>query len=256
MPDRTGAPHALVILLCCALASCAPAPTPTLPPTPARLAVTPGLERFAARQFRAWADEAGVPDFDLEIWPEAAAIEAVDESQLAAVVTLVTPPEGWFTAPIGAEGVALIVNSANRVRALDLEDLAEIFTGRAETWEPFGGSTETVLPVIPLPGDGLREAFENDVMQGIAFSGGARLAPDPEAALAIVDDFPGAIALVPFTAVEDSVRLIRIDGVLPAEDSIANGRYPLSRPILLLAPEEPSGDIRDWIVWLQAKQGP
>jgi ABC-type phosphate transport system substrate-binding protein len=215
--------------------------------------VTPGLGPFAVREFAAWAEEAGLPDFDLETWPEAAAIEAAEEGEAAAVLTLTDAPEGWFAAPIGVEGMAIIVNSENRVRALDLADLQEIFSGRAATWEPFGGTDQAILPVVPLSGDGLRVAFERQVMRGIPVSGGSRLAPNPEAARTIVGESPGAIGLIPFSATDESTRLVRIDGVLPGDDSLRAGRYPLTLPILILAPEEPGGDVRDWIVWLQAK---
>jgi phosphate transport system substrate-binding protein len=215
--------------------------------------VTPGLEAFAVREFAAWAEEAGLPDFDLEIWPEAAAIEAAEEGEVAAVLTVVDAPEGWFAAPLGVEAIAIIVNSQNRVRALQLADLTDIFSGRAATWEAFGGTDEAILPVVPLPGDGLRLVFERRVMRGIPLSGGSRLAPNPEAAQTIVGENPGAIGLIPLSAADEDARLVRINGVLPGDDSVRAGSYPLTSPIVMLAPEEPSGDIRDWIVWLQAK---
>jgi ABC-type phosphate transport system substrate-binding protein len=215
--------------------------------------VTPGLEAFAVREFAAWADEAGLPDFDLEIWPEAAAIEAAEEGEVDAVLMLADAPQGWFAAPLGVEAIAIIVNSQNRVRALQLADLTDIFSGRAATWEAFGGTDEAILPVVPLPGDGLRAGFEGKVMRGIPLSGGSRLAPNPEVARTIVGENPGAIGLIPLSAADEDARLVRIDGLLPGDDTLRTGRYPLTLPILVLAPEEPSGDLRDWIVWLQAK---
>ncbi|HLB65368.1 MAG TPA: substrate-binding domain-containing protein [Anaerolineales bacterium] len=255
MPDRARGLWAQAILLLGALTACGPAPTPSLPPQPARLAVTPALGAFAFREFAAWREEAGVPDFDLEIWPEAAALQAADEGEVAAILALSAPPEGWFAAPVGVEAIAVIVNPENPVRALDLEALAQIFSGRAQTWASLGGPAEPVSPVIPLPGDGLRAGFEDQVMGGAALSGGAFLAPSPEAALTIVAQNTGAIGLIPLAAADDRARLVRIDGVLPSDETLQDGRYPLALPVLMISPEEPSGAIRDWIVWLQALEG-
>jgi len=254
MPDRPRAAHALLPLLC-ALAACGPGPTPTLPPAPQRLAVAPGLEAFATQAFTAWSEEAGVPDFDLEIWPEAAALEAAERGDVAAVVTVLSPPEGWFAAPVGVEAVGVIVNPENAFRAFTREDLAELFSGRAQDWQEFGGPSEPIRPVIPLPGDGLRAVFEAGVMGGSPLSGGALLAPSADAAMTLVAERPGAIGLVPYDAADDRARLVRVDGVLPAPDTIGDGRYLLRATVLLASPEEPAGDIRDWMVWLQARLG-
>jgi ABC-type phosphate transport system substrate-binding protein len=99
----------------------------------------------------------------------------------------------------------------------------------------------------------LLAAFEEKVMGGAPVSGGALLAPGPEAALTLVAEDAGAIGLIPLSAADDRARLVRIDGVLPAGETLRDGRYPLALPILMIAPAEPSGDLRDWIVWLQAK---
>jgi phosphate transport system substrate-binding protein len=251
MPDRPRAGLALLTLLC-GLAGCEPAPTPTLPPAPQRLAVVPGLEAFATQAFTAWSEEAGIPDFDLEIWPESAALEAAERGDVAAVVTALSPPEGWFAAPVGVEAVGVIVNPENALRAFTPEGLAGLFSGRALDWQEFGGPSEPVQPVIPLPGDGLRAVFEAGVMEGSPLSGGALLAPSAEAALTLVAEDPGAIGLVPYGAADGRVRLVRVDGILPGEDSLRDGRYPLRATVLVVAPEEPSGAIREWIAWLQA----
>jgi phosphate transport system substrate-binding protein len=217
------------------------------------LAVTPALEAFAIQEFAAWRQEAGVPGFDLDIWPEAAAIQAADEGEVAAVLTLAAPPEGWFAAPVGAEGIAVIVNAANPIRALNSEDLPDLFSGRSQSWADVGGDAQEIVPVIPLPGDGLRAGFEAMVMAGARLSGGALLAPSPEAAQTIVAENVWAIGLVPLSAVDDQARLVRIDGVLPEGTTVRDGRYPLTLPIVITAPQEPGGAIRDWIVWLQGR---
>jgi hypothetical protein len=234
------------------LAACGPAPTPSLPPAPQRVAVAPGLEAFATRAFTARSEAAGVPDFDLEIWPEGAALEAAERGDVAAVVTVVSPPEGWFAAPVGVEAVGVIVNADNAFRAFTREDLAELFSGRAQDWQEFGGPSEPIQPVIPLPGDGLRAVFEAGVMGGSPMSGGALLAPSADAALTLVAEHGGAIGLVPYGAADDRARLVRVDGVLPGDDTLRDGRYPLTATVLIVSPEEPTGAIRDWIVWLQS----
>ncbi|MCK5634384.1 MAG: hypothetical protein KAI06_04830, partial [Anaerolineales bacterium] len=62
----------------------------------------------------------------------------------------------------------------------------------------------------------------------------------------------GAIGFLPYTAVGEKIRPIRVEGVLPGPATIHDGRYPLPLSILAIAPHEPSGEIRAWLAWLQS----
>jgi ABC-type phosphate transport system substrate-binding protein len=88
-------------------------------------------------------------------------------------------------------------------------------------------------------------------MPGSPVSSSALLAPDPAAVLSLVAEDAGAIGYLPLSQVTEEVRVARIDGILPGASTIADGRYPLRLTVLATAPQEPSGQVRDWIGWLQ-----
>jgi phosphate transport system substrate-binding protein len=67
----------------------------------------------------------------------------------------------------------------------------------------------------------------------------------------LVSEEPGAIGVLPLAAVPDSLRVIRVEGVLPGETTIASGSYPLTVPLLATSPTEPQGTLRDFLAWLQ-----
>jgi phosphate transport system substrate-binding protein len=67
---------------------------------------------------------------------------------------------------------------------------------------------------------------------------------------------PYTIGYVPLSYSAEEPRIVRVDGILPGESTLADGTYPLLLEVVAMAPEEPTGPLRDWLVWLQAEQTP
>jgi len=228
-----------------ALGSCTPAPAPTLPPPPPRIAAVPSLEGWVATEVGAYAEQQGVPGFDVDILPEVAASEAAQAGRISLVLTVLDPPAGWFAAPLASVDLAIIVHSSNPVQSLTLDELAGIFSGRITSWGSLGGLEAAVQPVIPLPEDGLRQRFEAAVMEGSDVSPAALLAPSPAVMVQLVGGEPGAIGYVVASDAGGEVRIPRVTG--------AGNPSPLRLTILGIAPEEPSGPVRDWLAWVQSR---
>lgn len=234
-----------------ALAGCA-APTPTPPPTFARVAASPMVEPLAARWLTAYREQFGEAPFDLEPVAEAALFEAVRPGGHALALTAGEPPAGWFAAPVASEAIAVLVHPDNPLRSLTLEQVADLFSGRAASWQALGGPDRPVQPVIALAGEGLRERFEAAALRGAPAAPGAWLAPTPAAMLELVAGDPGAVGYLFAGLVDETVRAVRLEGAQPSAEAVASGRYPLAVVILATAPEEPAGGVRDWLAWMQA----
>jgi phosphate transport system substrate-binding protein len=241
-----------VILCSLVLASCDLAQEPTAPPVVARIAASPFLEPIAAAWVSTYTAAVGVPAFDLDPMPEEAGRAAAERGEVALMLTVEEPPPGWFAAPLGLDAIALVVHPSNSLRSFSLTELAGVFSGRISDWQTLGGPALAIQPVVPLPGDGLRKAFELEVMRGSPVSPNAWIAPTPAAVLALVAEEPGAIGYLALSQVRGDVRLTRVEGVLPGEATLADGRYLLALILLGIAPAEPTGPVRDWLAWLQA----
>ena len=128
------------------------------------------------------------------------------------------------------EAIAVIVNTANPLSDISLRDLERLYMGDATKF-PGGGSATTYEEAS------VREAFYKaavDMSVGevqrhwiqATFSGGGAVAPEemasPAAALAAVAGSPGAIAVIPASAVDGSVKVITVGGAAPSDAG-----YPL-----------------------------
>jgi phosphate transport system substrate-binding protein len=238
-------------LLVASLAACTAATaTPSSPP---RLVTQPFYEPLLVEWAVAYREGLTQPlPFDLDTRTRGEGLDQVEEGEAELLVTSGEPPEGWFATPLGQVGLALVVHPDNPVRDLSIDEVGELFTGRSDTWSDVGGGEVPVQPVLPLPGEPMREAFASIVLGEGKPWPGTLLAPTAAAMAELVAEDPGAIGVLPLAAVTDALRVVRLDGVLPGASTIASGAYLLTVPLLATAPVEPGPPLRDFLVWIQS----
>jgi phosphate transport system substrate-binding protein len=74
---------------------------------------------------------------------------------------------------------------------------------------------------------------------------------------AYVADNPGAIGYVALAAIDPQapVRAIAVEDVAPAPEQVADGSYPFSLPLYLVAREEPTGAARAFLDFCLSAEG-
>ena len=233
------------------LGACAPA---TLTPTPPVQQVirTPAYSDLVKTWFDGYLQVNPDSFISLVNLPPETALASLEDGIGEVIIGGLTPPAGWFATPLSEDGIVVVVHPDLRLRDLSIDELAAIFTGRLSSWESLADNDLQIQPIIPLPGDEVRAAFQSAVMSGQRFTNNALLGPTPAALLQLVDENEGAIGFLPYTAVGGKIRPIRVEGVLPGPATIHDGRYLLPISILAIAPHEPSGEIRAWLAWLQS----
>lgn len=246
--------RALAGLLVLVTTACAPATTSTPAPTPVPVVhVSPAAAPFAESLGRQYLQQRGPLPFDLVPLGSPSARQAVEDGSADLLIDLPPAPQDWFASPLGLDALTLVVNQQVTVRDLNMSELEALLSGRTRNWRELKGGELAVQVIVPPPGDRLREQFESALLGGGRMTSQALLAPTPAIAVEIAAQQPGALALVPLSVdLESGVRRIRLEGVLPDATALADGSYRFSYPILALAPEEPSGALRDWLVWAQA----
>jgi ABC-type phosphate transport system substrate-binding protein len=239
------------------LAACAPAATPTPAPGPVpRIAVTPWFAPRVVAWARTYGDAFGPLPFDVEVVHAAAAVDGLQRGTYVLAIGALEPAEGWFATPLSIEALALVVGSGSGVQQVTRQQLIALLAGRTVNWSALGGRDQAVLPILPLPGDDLRTHIETDVMQQAPFASGARLTATPEQALELLGAEPGALLILPMSALPDSLTPLSIDGARPATHPADTQEYPLVTTLAAIALQEPVGPVRDWLAWVQSQQVP
>jgi hypothetical protein len=242
------------LVLAASLTACAGSTPPSAPPP--RLVTQPFYEPVVvawAVAYRDMLDEA-LP-FDVDTRNRQGGLDRVDQGEAGLLVTSGEPPEGWFATPLGQVALAVVVHPDNPVRDLSIEEARRLFSGLSDSWSDVGGRDLPVQPVLPLPGEPAGEVFSSLVLDGTEPWPGTLLAPTAAAMAQWVGEEPGAIGILPLAAVPESLRAVRIEGVLPGDSTVASGAYPLAANLVATAPAEPAGPLRDFLVWLQSRTG-
>ena len=141
--------------------------------------------------------------------------------------------EGAVEHIIALDGVAVVVNPANGVNDLSVEDIAKIFTGEITNWKDLGGEDLEIAVLGREDGSGTRTAFEEIV--GVE---GACVYKNEYGStgdvIGNVASNPNAIGYASLSAVDDTVKAVSVGGVAPSEETVKDGTYEIQRPFVMV----------------------
>ena len=160
---------------------------------------------------------------------------------------------------VAIDGIAVVVHPRNPVRALTRAQLRDVFAGRVRSWRLVGGPDWPVIVVTREDGSGTRATFEELVMGELPIAGDALVTGFSGGLRRMVADDPRAIGYMTISQLlpgaRHPVRAVAIDGVHPAEGSIASGAYPLHRPLLFLTGARTSAATAAFLQWVGSPAG-
>lgn len=130
------------------------------------------------------------------------------------------------------DGIAMIVNPANPVEDLSLEQIADIYTGKITNWSEVGGNDSQIVLIGREAGSGTRGGFEEIVGVVDACQYRQELSSTGDVITTVAQN-PDAIGYASLAAVKDTVKALKVAGVTPAEATVKDGTYTIQRPFVL-----------------------
>lgn len=183
-----------------------------------------------------------------------------------ALTTYVSPDGAWWIAPVGYDGIVVIVHPTTVVPVLTLTDLQLVMSGQLVDWAAVGGTAGPVTVVSREAGSATRLAFEAQVMAGETPALQARLALSSAQMVDLVANTPGAIGYVSMGWLGDAAGRVAVvplspapgaPGVVPSPAAVSDGSYPLRTGVMIAgtAPPEPNSVFWQWFTWMQSDAG-
>lgn len=144
--------------------------------------------------------------------------------------------QGLKETTFALDGIAIVVNNENTVEDLSLEQIAKLATGEITNWSEVGGPDAPVVLIGREAGSGTRDGFESIVgvedkckyEQELTSTG---------AVLAGVAANPNAFGYVSLSSVDDTVKMVTVDGVTASEETVKDGSYKIQRPFVFVTKE-------------------
>lgn len=145
--------------------------------------------------------------------------------------------KGLVTADLAYDGIAIIVNKENNIVSLDSAVLSQIYKGEIKDWKEIGGKDGEIVLIGREAGSGTRDGFESvlDVKDKCRYRQELTSAGD---VITAVSGNPLAIGYTSLASVKNSVKTVKIDGVLPSEKTIKSGEYKIKRPFILVTAQK------------------
>lgn len=142
------------------------------------------------------------------------------------------------------DGIAVVVNPANPITNLSLEDLGRIYSGEITNWSAVGGEDASIIVVSREDASGTKTAFEELIKLGEygSLTQNATVVEGNGNIQSSVAGNKNAIGYVSFSFIDESVKGISINEVAPTVEDVKAGNYPLSRPFLMVYMESKLSD--------------
>jgi phosphate transport system substrate-binding protein len=159
---------------------------------------------------------------------------------------------------IARDGVCVILNAANPIKALTDPQVVQIYTGKVTNWKAVGGQDAPVVVVNKAEGRSTLELFlhyfklDNKDVKAQVIIG------ENEQGIKTVAGNPNAIGYVSIGTAEyeakqgTSIKLLPMKGVEPSTRTVADATFPLARPLNLVTKGTPQGAAREFIDFAQS----
>ncbi len=141
--------------------------------------------------------------------------------------------EGLVETVLAYDGIAMVVNPANPVSDLTVEQIAAIYTGEITNWKEVGGNDAEIVLIGREAGSGTRDGFETITGTAEACKYRQELTSTGDV-IATVASNPDAIGYASLAALKDTVKALSVSGVTPTEETVKDGSYVIQRPFVLV----------------------
>jgi len=169
--------------------------------------------------------------------------------------------------PIGKDALVFIVNENNPVKSLTQQQIIDIYTGKITNWSEAGGADLAIAAFQRDPTSGSQALMKKLVMKDVPMAEAPTEFTPMEMGdlidrLAEYDNNGGAIgysvyyyASLMYT--RPGLKFIGVDGVAPANETIAAGEYPYTNDFYaVLRKDEPADSpARQMAQWLCGSEG-
>lgn len=142
--------------------------------------------------------------------------------------------------PIAWDGIAVVVDFTNPVKAVTSGQLAAVFSGVVTHWSALGGPDDRIQLIDRPPNQHIRGTFETVLEIAGKIPAAAPVRRSDQRAISSVAGNGSAVTYASLAVAMDAVMygvgvaLLHIDGIEPARQTVKDGRYRLRRPVMLL----------------------
>jgi len=147
------------------------------------------------------------------------------------------------------DGIAVIASSNVTIENLTIEQLSKIYTAEITNWKDLGGEDAEIVIIARDSSSGTGEYFLEEVVQV-----GKTLKENDYSEMALrlqsnadivnqIKENDNSIGYIGLGYLEESLKAVKVEGILPTVESVKDESYPISRGLYVYAPGKELTDI-------------
>jgi phosphate transport system substrate-binding protein len=153
------------------------------------------------------------------------------------------------------DGIVLIVHPSNPINGLSLDQARDIFSGRVRNWGAVGGPNRKIDAITREEGSGTRGSFEELVMRKDEINDAIMVQDSNGSVKAVIATDPHAIGYISMGLVDNKVKALAMEGVVPDIKAIRAKKYRIVRPFIFVTKGELRGNAKKFVDFVLAKDG-
>jgi phosphate transport system substrate-binding protein len=162
---------------------------------------------------------------------------------------------------IAWDGIAVIVNFANPVRAVSSVQVRGLFSARITNWSELDGAPARVEVIPRTSANNLTSGFQNSLGHTERMATSVPPVRSDQKVLSLVSGRDATVSYISLAAAlkaqDDgiSIHILTVDQVDPGEATVKNGRYRLRRPVLMLTATQPDPLTESFLSFVHSVDG-
>ncbi len=156
---------------------------------------------------------------------------------------------GQYPVPfaVAYDCIVPVVHPSNSVKDLGMDQLKAIYQGQIKNWKELGGPDKKIAVISRDTSSGTYEVWEKIVMRKERIYPGALLQASNGAVVQAVSNNENAIGYIGIGYINDSVKVLTVNGVEGTPETTLNGTFAISRPLYMFTRGWPEGDTLNFI---------
>jgi phosphate transport system substrate-binding protein len=165
---------------------------------------------------------------------------------------------------VARDAIAVVVNPANPVSQLTLQQISDIYTGKITNWRQVGGDDRPIVLLSRESNSGTYVYFlENAIRMGkksdLLFSPDTLLMPSSQGISEEVRQNPNAIGYdgLGYVTPDQKLIAVAVDAkgpyVLPSAETANDSSYPIARALYMYTAGEPAGVLKAYLDWVMTE---
>jgi phosphate transport system substrate-binding protein len=157
---------------------------------------------------------------------------------------------------VAYDGIAVVVNTANPIKALTKKQVEQIFTGEITDWSAVGGSGGKISVYTRNTSSGTYAEFKELAMKKRDYAPDSQKLAGNEQIAQEVGKNPNGVGYIGLAYTKASgIKVVPIDGASPSKESVLAKSYPYARPTFFYTNGEPTGVVKEFTDFTVGPEG-